>query len=111
MRKQAPIAFVPQLGSTIFTRRDHIFTQENASTCLLAAASRADECVIGHNMMRKDGEAHMSERAAMFPAVSPRTVRDTVRNSRPTRSHPGSGSRRRARPILQGVALPLSAES
>jgi cytochrome P450 len=28
-------------------------------------------------MMRKDGEAHMTERAAMFPAVSPRTVRDT----------------------------------
>jgi cytochrome P450 len=31
---------------------------------------------MGHNMMRKDGEAHMSERTAMFPAVSPRTVRD-----------------------------------
>jgi len=28
IRKQAPIAFVPQLGSTIFTRRDDIFTQE-----------------------------------------------------------------------------------
>ena len=28
MRKDAPIAFVPQLGSTIFTRRDDIFTQE-----------------------------------------------------------------------------------
>ena len=33
--------------------------------------------LMGHNMMRKDGDAHMSERAAMFPAVSPRTVRDT----------------------------------
>ena len=28
MRKEAPIAFVPQLGSTVFTRRDDIFTQE-----------------------------------------------------------------------------------
>jgi len=28
MRRQAPIAFVPQLGSTVFTRRDDIFTQE-----------------------------------------------------------------------------------
>src|SRR6185436_8792050 len=28
MRKDAPIAFVPQLGSTVFTRRDDIFTQE-----------------------------------------------------------------------------------
>jgi cytochrome P450 len=33
--------------------------------------------LMGHNMMRKDGDAHMSERQAMFPAVSPRTVRDT----------------------------------
>jgi hypothetical protein len=33
--------------------------------------------LMGHNMMRKDGEAHMSERAAMFPSVSPRAVRDT----------------------------------
>ena len=32
---------------------------------------------MGHNMMRKDGDAHMAERAAMFPAVSPRTVSDT----------------------------------
>ena len=32
--------------------------------------------LMGHNMMRKDGEAHMAERTAMFPAVSPRTVRD-----------------------------------
>jgi hypothetical protein len=28
MRREAPIAFVPQLGSTIFTRRDDIFSQE-----------------------------------------------------------------------------------
>src|SRR4029453_16525680 len=33
--------------------------------------------LMGHNMMRKDGEAHMKERAAMFPSVSPRTVRGT----------------------------------
>jgi cytochrome P450 len=35
--------------------------------------------LMGHNMMRKDGDAHMSERAAMFPSVSPRTVRDVWR--------------------------------
>ncbi|HVD84326.1 MAG TPA: cytochrome P450, partial [Bradyrhizobium sp.] len=28
MRREAPIAFVPQLGSTVFTRRDDIFSQE-----------------------------------------------------------------------------------
>jgi hypothetical protein len=30
---------------------------------------------MGHNMMRKDGEAHQVERRAFFPAVSPRTVK------------------------------------
>src|SRR6267154_3849566 len=28
MRREAPVAFVPQLGSTIFTRRGDIFSQE-----------------------------------------------------------------------------------
>src|SRR5258705_10140357 len=31
--------------------------------------------LMGHNMMRKDGEAHMAERRAIFPAISPRTVK------------------------------------
>jgi len=30
---------------------------------------------MGHNMMRKDGEAHMAERRAIFPAISPKTVK------------------------------------
>jgi cytochrome P450 len=30
---------------------------------------------MGHNMMRKDGEAHLAERKAIFPAISPKTVR------------------------------------
>jgi cytochrome P450 len=31
--------------------------------------------LMGHNMMRKDGEAHMNERKAIFPAISPKTVK------------------------------------
>ncbi len=31
--------------------------------------------LMGHNMMRKDGEAHQVERRAMFPTVSPKTVK------------------------------------
>src|SRR5580704_3017651 len=78
MRKEAPIAFVPQLGSTVFTRRDDIFTQEKR-TDVFSSHQPAGlmNTLMGHNMMRKDGEAHMAERAAMFPSVSPRTVRDT----------------------------------
>jgi hypothetical protein len=32
--------------------------------------------LMGENMMRKDGEDHMRERRALFPALSPRTVAD-----------------------------------
>src|SRR5215216_2368823 len=74
MRKEAPIAFVPQLGSTIFTRRDDIFTQEKRIDVF---SSHQPARLMSHNMMRKDGEAHMSERTAMFPAVSPRAVKET----------------------------------
>jgi hypothetical protein len=77
MRKHAPIAFVPQLGSTIFTRRDDIFTQEKRIDVFSShQPAGLMNRLMGHNMMRKDGEAHMSERAAMFPSVSPRAVRD-----------------------------------
>src|ERR1700693_5315535 len=78
MRKQAPIAFVPQLGSTIFTRRDDIFVSEKRIDVFSSHQPMGlMNTLMGHNMMRKDGDAHMSERAAMFPSVSPRTVRDT----------------------------------
>ena len=78
MRKEAPIAFVPQLGSTVFTRRDDIFTQEKRIDVFSShQPAGLMNVLMGHNMMRKDGDAHMAERQAMFPAVSPRTVRDT----------------------------------
>jgi len=32
--------------------------------------------LMGENMMRKDGDAHMQERRVIFPTVSPKTVRD-----------------------------------
>jgi len=78
MRQEAPIAFVPQLGSTVFTRRSDIFSQEKRIDVFSShQPAGLMNRLMGHNMMRKDGEAHMSERAAMFPAVSPRRVRDT----------------------------------
>src|SRR6201985_3461154 len=78
MRKQAPIAFVPQLGSTVFTRRADIFTQEKRIDLFSShQPGGLMNVLMGHNMMRKDGEAHMSERAQMFPSVSPRTVKAT----------------------------------
>src|SRR6266550_8551519 len=76
MRKHAPIAFVPQLGSTVFTRRDDIFTQEKRIDVFSShQPAGLMNRLMGHNMMRKDGDAHMAERAIYFPAVSPKAVR------------------------------------
>jgi len=113
MRKEAPIAFVPQLGSTIFTRRDDIFSQEKRID-LFSSHQPAGlmNRLMGHNMMRKDGEAHMSERAAMFPSVSPRAVRATW-----LRKFQAHADRildelvpRGSADLVKALALPLSAE-
>src|SRR5436853_3171464 len=68
--------------------------------------------LMGHNMMRKDGDAHMSERQAMFPAVSPRRVRDTW-----TKQFQAHADRildelapLGAADLCKALALPLSAE-
>ena len=76
MRAGAPIAFVPQLGSTLLTRRDDIFVSEK-QVDVFSSVQPAGlmNRLMGHNMMRKDGEAHMAERRQMFPSVSPKTVR------------------------------------
>ena len=113
MRKEAPIAFVPQLGSTVLTRREDIFTQEKR-TDVFSSHQPAGlmNRLMGHNMMRKDGDAHMSERAAMFPSVSPRAVRDTwvaKFRSHADRILDELAPQGRA-DLVKAFALPLSAE-
>jgi len=76
MRREAPIVFVPQLGSTLLTRRDDIFLCEKKIDVFSShQPAGLMNRLMGHNMMRKDGEAHMAERSIFFPAVSPRAVR------------------------------------
>src|ERR1043166_4392911 len=76
MRKEAPIAFVPQLGSTLLTSRDDISISEKQIDVFSShQPAGLMNPLMGHNMMRKDGEAHQVERRAMFPTVSPRTVK------------------------------------
>ncbi len=113
MRKEAPIAFVPQLGSTVFTRRDDIFTQEKRIDVFSShQPAGLMNTLMGHNMMRKDGEAHMKERAAMFPSVSPRTVRERWIGRFQTHADrilDGLAPAGRA-DLCKAFALPLSAE-
>jgi cytochrome P450 len=113
MRKEAPIAFVPQLGSTVFTRRDDIFTQEKRVDVFSShQPSGLMNLLMGHNMMRKDGDAHMSERAAMFPSVSPRVVRDTWRTKFQAHADRILDELvpRGEADLTKALALPLSAE-
>jgi cytochrome P450 len=113
MRTEAPIAFVPQLGSTVFTRRDDIFSQEKRIDVFSShQPAGLMNTLMGHNMMRKDGDAHMAERAAMFPSVSPRTVRDTWRKAfqaHADRILEELAPQGRA-DLCKALALPLSAE-
>src|SRR5262249_12942009 len=68
--------------------------------------------LMGHNMMRKDGDAHMSERAQMFPSVSPRAVRATWLTK--FQAHADrildELAPRGAADLVKAFALPLSAE-
>ncbi|MDU8928646.1 cytochrome P450 [Alisedimentitalea sp. MJ-SS2] len=76
MRTECPVAYVPQLGATLLTRRDDIF--ENEKKIEIFSSDQPEglmTLLMGQNMMRKDGEAHMAERRAIFPTVSPKTVK------------------------------------
>jgi cytochrome P450 len=77
MRAEAPICFVPQLGATVRTRRDDIAHCEKRIEIFSSHQPEGlMNRLMGRNMMRKDGEEHLAERRAIFPTVSPRTVRD-----------------------------------
>lgn len=76
MRAEAPIAFVPELGATLLTRREDIFVcEKNVAVFSSEQPGGLMTRLMGQNMMRRDGEAHMSERRTIFPSVSPRTVK------------------------------------
>ncbi len=76
MRRDTPIAFVPQLGATLITRRDDIFSEEKKIDVFSSDQPEGLMTVLmGQNLMRKDGEAHQAERKAIFPTISPKTVK------------------------------------
>jgi cytochrome P450 len=113
MRREAPIAFVPQLGSTLLTRRNDIFVSEKRIDVFSSdQPAGLMTKLMGHNMMRKDGEAHMAERAIFFPAVSPKAVRAHWRDefqAHADRILDGLSGAGRA-DLLSEFALPLSGE-
>jgi cytochrome P450 len=113
MRQDAPIAFVPQLGATLLTRRDDISISEKQIDVFSShQPAGLMNRLMGHNMMRKDGEAHLAERRAMFPTISPKTVKahwtalfQAHADRIIARIEPGSRIE-----FMRDVALPLSGE-
>lgn len=80
LRAGSPIAFVPQLGATLFTRRDDIFVfEKQVQTFSSDQPQGLMTKLMGLNLMRKDGEAHVRERSIIAPALSPRAVKDAWR--------------------------------
>lgn len=77
MRAKAPICYVPQLDAVLMTRRDDIAVSErNIEVFSSHQPAGLMNTLMGLNMMRKDGDEHAAERKAIFPTVSPKTVRD-----------------------------------
>lgn len=77
MRKLHSVVFVPQLGAYLLCRRDDVFVNEKRID--IFSSVQPDGLMVrlmGQNMMRKDGAAHLSERKAALPTVSPRTVKN-----------------------------------
>ncbi|NBR90402.1 MAG: cytochrome P450 [Rhodobacteraceae bacterium] len=77
MQKLGPAVQVPQLGAILITQRDAVFRYEKMVEVFSSHQPQGLMTrLMGENMMRKDGEAHMRERKMIFPTVSPKTVRD-----------------------------------
>ncbi|WP_088287523.1 cytochrome P450 [Ideonella sp. A 288] len=76
MRRDHPIAHVPQLGATLFTRRAHIVELEKLTEVFSSHQPQGlMNRLMGLNMMRKDGAAHIAERKPMLAALGPQAVR------------------------------------
>jgi len=77
LRREAPIAYVPELAAILMSKRDDIFIcEKNVSVFSSEQPDGLMTQLMGQNMMRKDGVDHQRERHAIFPTVSPKTVRD-----------------------------------
>lgn len=114
MRKDMPLAFVPQLGATLMTRRDDIFVNEKKIEVFSSLQPGGLMTrLMGENLMRRDGEAHQSERTAIFPTVSPKTVKNVWREQfehHTARVLDAIASRGNA-DLVADFAMPVSAEA
>ena len=92
MRAEAPIAYVPQLDSTLFTRRDDIFVYEKMIDVFSSHQPNGlMNKLMGHNMMRKDGDAHLAERSVIFPIAFAPNRQGALERAVPGSCRPDTG--------------------
>ncbi|KNG94194.1 cytochrome P450 [Pseudaestuariivita atlantica] len=114
LRADMPVAFVPQLGAWLITRRDDIFREEKRIEVFSSDQPEGLMTrLMGQNMMRRDGDAHQAERRAIFPSVSPRTVRDvwTAAFADATEAVLDRIEGRGRADLVRDYAMPVSAEA
>ena len=101
MRREHPIAYVPQLGATLFTRRADIVELEKLTDVFSSHQPQGlMNRLMGHNMMRKDGAEHIAERKLMLTALGPQ----------PVRAHWEAIFRADAQRVLHGLAAQSQAD-
>ena len=114
LRKELPIAYVPELNATLITKRNMIF--ENEKKIDVFSSDQPDGLMtklMGKNMMRKDGEAHLSERKAIFPSISPKTTMAVWRMKFEDAAEEilNSLKKNSEGDLIREYAMPLSAEA
>jgi len=78
MRAEVPVCFVPELDAVLITRRDDISRLEkNVEIFSSRQPDGLMTMLMGENMMRKDGKAHMIERKQMNDTVCPAAIKQS----------------------------------
>ena len=114
MREKHPICYVPQLKSTLFTKRHSI--AENEKKIDIFSSDQPGglmTTLMGENMMRKDGESHQIERKAILPTISPKTVKHIWKEQfiKNTEKILTNMKRDQKGDLIKDFALPVSAEA
>ena len=114
MRALGPVCYVPQLDATLITHRDDIVRcEKNVAVFSSDQPQGLMTVLMGVNMMRKDGRAHMRERKATYPAWSPAAVKTVWAQqfSEIVTARLDAIEGKGAGDLFQDYALPVSADA
>ena len=114
MRKNNPICYVPQLKSTLFTKRNSIADNEKRIDIFSSyQPGGLMTTLMGENMMRKDGYMHLKEKQSIRPSISPKTVKNVWKDQfiKNTELILKKMKDKNRGDIVKDFAMPVSAEA